>query len=112
MGADEPRQGDVGLPLDTSEETHRLQRDIYLKMGGAARAAIGFRLSETIRNLAMAGIRRRHPGYTNEEILRQGQLPPIFRLSCRESSPLPPARDWSSPAGSLSSANRAQKYDS
>ncbi len=70
MGADEPRQGDVGLPLDTSEETHRLQRDIYLKMGGAARAAIGFRLSETIRNLAMAGIRRRHPGYTNEEILR------------------------------------------
>lgn len=70
MGADEPQARDVGLPLDTSEETHRRQRDIYLKLGGAARAAIAFQLSETIRNLAMAGIRRRHPGYTNEELLR------------------------------------------
>lgn len=68
MGVDGPRPGDVGLPLDTTQETHLRQRDIYLKMGGAARAAIAFQLSETIRNLAMAGIRRRHPGYTNEEV--------------------------------------------
>ena len=32
MGADEPQAGDVGRPLDTSEETHRRQRDIYIKM--------------------------------------------------------------------------------
>jgi len=70
MGADEPQAVAIGLPLDTSDDTHRRQRDIYLQMGGTARAAIAFQLSDTIRNLAMAGIRRRHPGYTNEELLR------------------------------------------
>jgi hypothetical protein len=67
MAAD-PRTEDAGVPLDTSPEAHRCQRDVYLKMGGAERAAIAFQLSETVRNLSMAGIRRRHPGYTSEEV--------------------------------------------
>jgi hypothetical protein len=37
-------------------------------MGGAARVAIAFQLADTTRHLAMAGIRRRHPGYTDEEV--------------------------------------------
>lgn len=49
-------------------EAYRCQRDIYLKMGGTTRAAIAFQLSETVRNLAVAGIRRRHPDYSYEEV--------------------------------------------
>jgi hypothetical protein len=37
-------------------------------MGGAARVGIAFQLADTTRHLAMAGIRRRHPGYTDEEV--------------------------------------------
>lgn len=58
----------LGIPHDTSAEAHRLQRELYLKMGGAARAAIAFQLADTTRHLAMAGIRRRHPGYTDEDV--------------------------------------------
>jgi hypothetical protein len=68
MVAAEQSPEDAGVPLDTAPEAYRRQRDIYLKMGGAARAAIAFQLSETVRNLTMAGIRRRHPGYTSEEV--------------------------------------------
>ena len=68
MGADERVPSDSGIPFDTSAAAHRVQREVYMKMGGAGRLAIVFQLNETIRNLAMAGIRRRHPDYTNEEV--------------------------------------------
>ncbi len=68
MGADERLTTDSGIPLDTSAEAHRVQRGVYLTMGGAARLAIAFQLTETIRNLAMAGIRHRHRDYTSEEV--------------------------------------------
>jgi hypothetical protein len=64
----ESRPGEPGIPLDTSPEAHRLQRELYLKMGGSARVAIAFQLAETTRHLTMAGVRRRHPGYTHEEV--------------------------------------------
>jgi hypothetical protein len=69
MAADDRLPGGT-IPLDTSAAAHRVQRDLYIRMGGAARLAIVFQLNETIRNLAMAGIRRRHPDYTTEEVSR------------------------------------------
>ena len=68
MSADERAPRDLRIPLDTSTEAHRRQRDVYLKMGGAARVAIAFQLNEAVRNVAMAGIRQRHPDYTSEEV--------------------------------------------
>jgi hypothetical protein len=68
MGVDERLPSDPGIPFDTSTAAHRVQRDLYLKMGGAGRLAIAFQLNETVRNVAMAGIRHRHPHYTNDEV--------------------------------------------
>ena len=59
---------DPQIPPDTSSEAHRVQREIYMRMGGAGRLAIDFQLTETTRHLALAGIRRRHPAYTDMEM--------------------------------------------
>jgi predicted ArsR family transcriptional regulator len=48
---------------DTSADAHRVQIEAYRRMGGAGRVAAMFRLNERARNLAMAGIRHRHPEY-------------------------------------------------
>ena len=61
--------GDPGRPLDTSPEAHRLQGEIYRRLGGAERLAIAFEMTETVRRLAVAGIRHRHPDYTEEQVL-------------------------------------------
>jgi hypothetical protein len=57
-------------PLDTSQSAHEVQRDVYLRMGGAARVAVMFRLTDAVRRLAMAGIRARHPKYDEERVRR------------------------------------------
>jgi hypothetical protein len=56
------------LPLDTSIEARDLQRQIYRRLGGSERVAIVFRLNALVRETAMAGIRRRHPSYTDAEV--------------------------------------------
>ena len=58
----------MDIPLDTTPEVHARQREIYLRMGGAARVAIAFELTEMVRNTAMAGIRARHPAYSDDEV--------------------------------------------
>ena len=57
----------VEVPPDTAPESSEVQRKIYMTMGGSARLAIAFDLMETARRLAMAGIRSRHPDYTDEQ---------------------------------------------
>ena len=55
-------------PSDTAVDAHRVQAAIYARLGGAARLSIAFDLSETVRQIALAGIRHRHPDYTEEEV--------------------------------------------
>jgi hypothetical protein len=55
------------IPDDTSPDAHRVQRDVYLRLGGRGRLALMFRLNDEVRRLAMAGIRARHPDYTDAE---------------------------------------------
>jgi hypothetical protein len=62
-----------GFPLDTSAAAHALQRDLYRRLGGRERLAISFRLNETVRQLAMAGIRARHPEYDDDQV-RQAHI--------------------------------------
>ena len=66
--ADDSSAGDFGLPLDTTSDAHARQRDLYRRMGGAARLAIAFELIETVRHTALAGILARHPAYTAEDL--------------------------------------------
>jgi hypothetical protein len=60
----------TAVPLDTSGRAYEVQRDVYLRLGGAGRTAVMFRLNDAVRRLAMAGIRARHPGYDEEQVRR------------------------------------------
>jgi hypothetical protein len=68
MPVDDTPMPSHARPDDTSEDAHRVQGEIYAKMGGAARLAAAFALSETVKHLALAGIRHRHPNYTDEQV--------------------------------------------
>ena len=48
--------------LDTTPAARDVQREAYLRLGGAGRVAIQFRLTSLVRETAMAGILCRHPG--------------------------------------------------
>jgi hypothetical protein len=58
----------VAIPADTTADAHRCQTDIYRRMGGGERISIAFQLTETVRHLAFAGIRARHPEYTDDQV--------------------------------------------
>jgi len=55
---------------DTSSEADAVQLEAYRRMGGAGRGQVMFRLNELVREAAKAGIRRRHPDYDDEDVLR------------------------------------------
>jgi hypothetical protein len=58
------------IPCDTTPDAHRLQGEIYARMGGTQRVAVAFDLTETVRRLAESGIRHRHPDYSDEQVFR------------------------------------------
>ncbi|HVT48025.1 MAG TPA: hypothetical protein VHD57_09580 [Vicinamibacterales bacterium] len=45
-----------------------MQFEAYRRLGATGRMAIAFNLSTTSRQLAMAGIRRRHPEYSDGDV--------------------------------------------
>jgi hypothetical protein len=55
------------IPADTHPEAHRAQIEAYRRMT-PARRAIAFELSAMIRETTRAGIRSRHPAYTESEV--------------------------------------------
>lgn len=57
------------IPFDTTADANEMQLCLYRRMGGAARLAAAFRLTALLRETAVAGIRRRHPEYTGEQVL-------------------------------------------
>jgi hypothetical protein len=52
---------------DTTDAAHEAQLRCYRAMSGAARVALAAQLSEDIRAVAMAGIRARHPEYSDRD---------------------------------------------
>lgn len=56
------------VPRDTDPAVHALQVEAYRRMGGTARAAVMFRLSDFARRVAIAGIKQRHPEYDDEHV--------------------------------------------
>lgn len=53
---------------DTSAEAHQAQLAAYRRMGPAARTEVVFRLNELARKAAEAGIRSRHPAYSDAQV--------------------------------------------
>lgn len=56
------------VPADTSADAHAQQSEIYRRMGGQGRVAVVYRLNQTVKSLALAGIRARHPEYSDTRI--------------------------------------------
>jgi hypothetical protein len=55
-------------PRDTDDEADQMQIEVYRKLGGPGRLATAFRLNGLVRMAALAGIRSRHPRYSEEEL--------------------------------------------
>lgn len=53
---------------DTTPRAAELQLELYRSVGPAERVAIAVALSEATRETALAGIRRRHPEYSEREV--------------------------------------------
>lgn len=58
----------MSLPFDTTPDADAAQRDAYRRLGGRGRLRVAFGLTDTVRRLAIAGIRSRHPSYTDAQI--------------------------------------------
>jgi hypothetical protein len=56
------------IPFDTDRAAYEIQRRIYMRLGAKERMAMAFRLSDTVRRLAISGIRHRHPDYTDAQV--------------------------------------------
>jgi hypothetical protein len=58
----------MARPMDTTAEAWAVQRTILRRMTGAERAAMAVEMSETARLLTEAGIRHRHPEWSDQQI--------------------------------------------
>ncbi len=61
----------VSVPLDTTPEAALLHEQSYRELGLAGRFKIALELSDFTHALATAGIRQRHPEYTDEDARRE-----------------------------------------
>lgn len=61
-------RGDAWIPFDTAPDADEAQFAAYRRLGPAGRLAAAFSLSATTRRLTAAGIRRRHPRYSDEDV--------------------------------------------
>lgn len=56
------------VPADTTPDADDVQLEAYRRLGGAGRVATMFRLNDMVRKTAMAGIKRRHPEYSEWQV--------------------------------------------
>jgi len=56
--------------LDTSPAAAAAHFKLYQQIGPARRAQIAAELSDAVRMTAIAGIRRRHPDYSERDVAR------------------------------------------
>ena len=58
-------------PIDTSPEAFAYQIDRYRELGPGGRSRIAAELSDAVRQMSLASIRRRHPEYSDAEVRRE-----------------------------------------
>jgi hypothetical protein len=56
------------VPHDTDAESHVVQMEIYRRLGPTGRSQAAFRLMALAREIALAGIRARHPHYDEQQV--------------------------------------------
>ena len=56
---------------DTNAQAAAIQLDIFRRMTPAQRLRTALEMSESIRNVALAGLRRRRPELNDEELSRE-----------------------------------------
>jgi hypothetical protein len=61
---------DMLRKTDSSQEATAMQIAALQKMGLSGRAAMVFELSDNLRELVTAGICRRHPNYTPQQVMQ------------------------------------------
>jgi predicted adenine nucleotide alpha hydrolase (AANH) superfamily ATPase len=64
---------------DTSKEAAAVQREVLRKMGPQGRLRLTFQLCDQLREVTKAGIRHRHPDYTEQQVTQA-----YLRLICDE----------------------------
>jgi hypothetical protein len=70
------------MPFDTSPEAAAVQQDIFRRMTTEKRLQLALEMSESLRNIALAGLRSRRPELDadglNRELMRimYGIVPP------------------------------------
>ena len=64
---------------DTTPAAAAIQLMLYRRLGPSGRAQIAADLSDAVRETALAGIRRRHPEYTEAEV-RQSFLELVYGI--------------------------------
>jgi hypothetical protein len=58
----------IGVPGDTAQSAAAVQLGALRSLSGSERVAIAFQLSAAAREVSAAGIRARHPEYSNDEV--------------------------------------------
>jgi hypothetical protein len=56
---------------DTTPDAHRKQIEILRKMSPEKRAIISLELSDNVRQIAIAGIKKQYPAFTDTQIKRE-----------------------------------------
>jgi hypothetical protein len=56
------------IPADTTPEAAAVQLEIYRRMPPLRRFELALEMGETARSLSAAGVRSRHPDYTEEQV--------------------------------------------
>jgi hypothetical protein len=59
------------LPADTTIDAARKQFEILRKMSSQKRALISFELSDNVRQIAIAGIKKLHPDFTRRQLINE-----------------------------------------
>jgi len=56
------------IPADTTVDAARVHWDVLRRLGIDGRARMTFALIEAVRAVTEAGVRHRHPEYTNQQV--------------------------------------------
>lgn len=59
------------MPFDTSPEAATIQEEIFRRMTTAQRLRLALEMSESLRNVALAGVRTRQPELNAHELSRE-----------------------------------------
>jgi hypothetical protein len=56
------------IPADTTPEAARVQFEIYRRMSPDRRLELAFEMSQFLRDVVVAGVRSRHPEFSEEQV--------------------------------------------